>query len=99
MTKQQAIVWLQKAIERDYCLIELPYNLVAGVIELLAKVPEWVSVKDMPPKGHNPVLVYSMEAGITIACYTTSGKWLGNDGYYVNEVTYWEPLPNQPEDA
>ena len=49
MTKQQAIVWLQKAIEKDFCMIELPYNLVAGVIELLAKVPEWVSVKDRLP--------------------------------------------------
>lgn len=86
MTKQQAIVWLQKAIEKDYCLIELPYNLVAGVIELLAKAPEWVSVKDRLPgmTGVN-ILVAAETAEASVKTVFTAflgdgdGKWYTSD--------------------
>ena len=59
---------------------------------------EWVSVKDRTPDDHEPVFVYSLEIGRAIASYTTSGKWLGDNGYYVNDVTRWRPLPELPEE-
>lgn len=99
MTKQQAIVWLQKAIEKDYCLIELPYNLVAGVIELLAKAPEWVSVKDKLPANCDNTLVAHSQ-GVTIAWFD-GFRWThgaASKHRTIKTVSHWMPLPNPPED-
>lgn len=58
----------------------------------------WISVKDRSPGNHEPVFIHSMANGIMTAIYTTSGNWVGDDGYYVDDVTHWMPLPEPPKE-
>lgn len=60
--------------------------------------PVWISVKDNPPDYLEPVFVYSLANGIITAIYPTSGQWVCDDGYYVDDVTHWMPLPQPPSD-
>ena len=55
-------------------------------------------MKDKQPVDHEPVFVYSLANGIMTAIYTTSGQWVGDDGYYVDGVTHWMPLPKPPKE-
>ena len=112
MTKQQAIVGLQKAIEKDYCRIELPYNLVVGVIELLAKAPEWVRVKDRMPDNEDETYLGIVSGTVIEGCAIVNldksmefVNWESGIGFYMPDypddkisVSHWMEIPKPPED-
>ena len=37
MTREQATMWLKQELDKDDCLIEIPYNVAKGIFEFLAK--------------------------------------------------------------
>ena len=75
-------------------------KLIDTVLFELAEMSDngWISVKERPPENHEPVFVYSKRTGREIACYTTSNKWICNDGNYAYDVTHWMPLPELPKE-
>ena len=100
MTRQGAIDYFVSRKENgERLLCNKCRDAEDWAIKALESYPEWVSVKNGTPSDHEPVLVYSLATGSTIACYTTSGKWLDETGNYVYEVTHWMPLLNPPEDV
>lgn len=75
---------------------------------------DWINVKDRLPqmkegslvgedkitqRVSDPVLAYVSNGDIEIACYwEKDGFCNAKYGEYLNNVTYWMPLPEPPED-
>ena len=61
---------------------------------------DWISVKDRLPEDDKDVLVYnSRSKEIIMASYNSNYEEWDNlyDYLPVNEITYWQPLPELPE--
>ena len=66
----------------------------------------WISVEDRLPDDNELVLVCtkdnvmfvcSLVIANAFASLKNSKVWEDNDGYYVSDVTHWQPLPEPPK--
>lgn len=73
---------------------------------LHAEISKWISVKDRLPEVQKEVLIYLPEYdSVEIAALFTIPsmnlrEWTQNeDAYMLDEVSYWMPLPEPPEEV
>ena len=63
-------------------------------------VPEWISVDDRLPNRQVNVLVASKHDFVCIASLTNNhknNKFYDGDGFAINSITHWMPLPKPPK--
>ena len=72
-------------------------NMIAKFAAL--QQPQWISVKDRLPDEFRKVIVIvnrlNYESNYTDICHMQKAKWM-DDGFPVNVITNWMPLPIQP---
>ena len=105
LRKMQSTEYCAIASATDFPAIRIVQDAADAIEELLAAVPEWVSVEERLPECGVPVLVcvvnikrHPAEQLCGVDVYDGS-KWLeaSKDWKYV--PTHWMPLPEPPKET
>ena len=90
-------------VKKDKVASELLEQVLYDIQHMPTITPpnEWISVEERLPEGHMQVLMWSEKWGIAEAgSYYNSRFWVYNelgDGYVVDRITHWIPLPEPPD--
>ena len=72
--------------------LALADNLLANGVTF----QKWIPVTERLPEYDTDVLTFRGTAGFCIECYHTDG-W-GFDNIFMDDITHWMPLPEQPKE-
>ena len=75
-------------------------ELEKRVVDLEAKVPKWVSIKDRLPDKESMLCLVISDGDLYVSHWHWSGggPWFFTDGEYDCNVTHWAKAPELPEE-